>query len=105
MAIKFDGEYVKDGSRTVGNLLDGKNLREGSSRGGKVLGNIASGDEVREGSSRAGKVLCNVKDGKYIRQGSSSAGSKELSLADAAKQIGASSYGPSTALVWWFFCR
>ena len=40
MGIKFDGKNIKQGSRTIANFIDGKNLRDGSSRGGKVLGNV-----------------------------------------------------------------
>ena len=43
MGIKFDGKDIKDGSRTIANFRDGKNLRDGSSSGGKVLGNVRDG--------------------------------------------------------------
>ena len=49
--------------------------------------------------------LCNVKDGKNIRDGSSSGGRTLIKISDAAKQIGTSATGPSTALVWWFFAK
>ena len=66
---------------------------------------MKSGDQLRDGSSSGGKVLCNVKDGKNIRDGSSSGGRKLIKISDAAKQIGTSATGPSTALVWWFFAK
>jgi len=104
MALKFDGKMLKDGSRTIANLSSDI-LREGSSSGGKALGNIKSGDIIRAGNSSGGSSLCNVKDGKNIREGNSAAGSKLVSIDDAAKKIGATSKGPSTALVWYFFAR
>ena len=105
MTIKFDGTYVKDGSKTVANLKDGKILREGQSSGGKALGNIKSGDIIREKDSSGGKSLCNVKDGKNIRDGNSPSGKQLIKITDAVKKIGASSHGASTALVWYFFAR
>jgi len=51
------------------------------------------------------RTLCNVKDGKNIRDGSSSGGRTLIKISDAAKKIGTSSTGPSTALVWWFFAK
>ena len=44
-------------------------------------------------------------DGKNIRDGSSSGGRTLIKISDAAKQIGTSATGPSTALVWWFFAK
>ncbi len=105
MSIKFDGTNVKRGSSTVANLKRSDELREGSSSAGKALGNIKRGDEIREGSSSAGKALCNIKDGRYIREGSSSAGRQLIKIQDAAKAIGTSAQGPSTALVWYFFAK
>ena len=77
-------------------------MREGQSSGGKALGNIKSGDIIREKDSSGGKTLCNVKDGKNIRDGQSSGGKQLIKISDAAKKIGASSHGASTALVWYF---
>ena len=105
MGIKFDGTTVKNGSSTVANLKDGSILREGSSSSGKALGNIKAGDIVREGNSSSGKALCNIKDGKNVRDGNSSSGRSLIKISDAAKAIGTSSLGPSTALVWYFFAR
>ena len=85
MSIKFDGTNVKRGSSTVANLK--------------------RSDELREGSSSGGKALCNIKDGRYIREGSSSGGRQLIKIQDAAKAIGTSSQGPSTALVWYFFAK
>ena len=102
MGIKFDGTKVKDGSKTIGNVYRDA-LKEGSSTGGKTLGNIYR-DSIRLGSSSGGKTLCNIYRGD-IREGSSTGGKKLISLKDAAKKIGTSSQGHSTALVWWFFAR
>jgi hypothetical protein len=85
MGIKFDGTNVKNGSR--------------------VVANMKRSNELREGSSSGGKALCNIKDGKNIRLGSSSGGRTQIKLSDAAKSIGTSAQGPSTAMVWWFFAR
>ena len=62
-------------------------------------------DEIREGQSTGGKCLCNVRDGRYIREGQSTGGRQLIKIQDAAKAIGTSAQGPSTALVWWFFGR
>ena len=105
MWIKFDGIYVKDEFKTITNLTDGKILREGQSSGGKALGNIKSEDIFREKDSSGGKTLYNVKDEKNIRDGQSSGGKQLIKISDASKKIGASSHGPSTALVWCFFAR
>jgi len=85
MSIKFDGTNVKRGSSTVANLK--------------------RSDELREGSTSGGKALCNIKDGRYIREGSTSGGRQLIKIQDAAKAIGTSAQGPSTALVWYFFAR
>ena len=105
MSVKFDGTNVKRGSSTVGNLKSGDILREGSSSGGKALGNIKSRNLVRDGSSSGGKALCNILDGRNIREGSSSGGRQLIKIQAAAKAIGTSAQGPSTALVWYFFAR
>ena len=104
MDIKFDGTNVKNGSKVVANM-SGDQLRDGFSSGGKVLGNIISQDQIKEGFSSGGKTLCNVKDGKNIRDGFSSGGRTLIKISDAAKKIGTSATGPSTALVWWFFAK
>ena len=46
MSIKFDGNLIKRGSTTVGNLNRSDELREGSSSGGKCLGNIKRSNEI-----------------------------------------------------------
>ena len=71
----------------------------------KLLAISKRRDEIKDGSSSGGKTLCNVKDGKNIRDGSSSGGRTLIKISDAAKQIGTSATGPSTALVWWFFAK
>ena len=84
MGMKFDGTYFKNGSTTLGNVKDGKNLRDGQSSGGRVLGNVADGQNIRDGQGH-GRVL--------------------IKLSDAAKKIGTSAQGPTTALVWYFFAK
>ena len=49
--------------------------------------------------------MCNIADGKNIRDGSSSGGKVLIKIQDAAKAIGGSSYGASTALIWWYLAR
>jgi len=105
MGIKYDGTNVKNGSKVVANMKRTDELRDGSSSNGKALGNIKRREEIRDGSSSNGKALCNVKDGKNIRDGSSRNGRALIKISDAAKQIGTSATGPSTALVWWFFAK
>ena len=83
MALKFDGKFLKEGSKTLCNF-DGKIIREGYSTGGKALCNV-DGDNIREGYSRGGKIL--------------------IKVSDAARKIGATSRGPSTAAMWFKFCR
>ena len=85
MSIKYDGKIIKSGYSVVANTKDGCNLRKGSSGGGPVIGNIKDGKNIRDGQSSGGKVL--------------------IKISDAAKKIGSSSVGPSTALVWWFIAK
>ncbi len=102
MSVKFDGTYIKRGSTTIANMRKTDELREGQSTGGKCLGNIRKTDEIREGQSTGGKCLCNIRDGRYIREGQSTGGRQLIKIQDAAKAVGTSAQGPSTALVWWF---
>ena len=81
MALKFDGKFLKDGSKTLCNVR-GNKIYEGSSAA-KVLANVR-GDKIYEGSSAA-KVL--------------------IKTSDAARKIGATSRGPLTAAIWYLFCR
>ena len=81
MALKFDGKFLKDGSKTLCNVR-GNKIYEVSSAA-KVLANVR-GDKIYEGSSAA-KVL--------------------IKTSDAARKIGATSRGPSTAAIWYLFCR
>ena len=59
------------------------------------------GTNVKNGS----RVVANMKRSNELREGSSSGGRTQIKLSDAAKAIGTSSQGPSTAAVWWFFAR
>ena len=81
MALKFDGKYLQDGGKILCNL-DGKLIRVG----------------------RGGTPLCNI-DGDYIRDGRSAGGTKLIKTSDAARKIGATSLGPTTAAMWYKFCR
>ena len=46
MGIKFDGTYVKNGSKVVANMKRTDELKDGTSSGGKTLGNIKRRDEI-----------------------------------------------------------
>ena len=59
------------------------------------------GTNVKNGS----KVVANIKNGYQLTDGSSSGGRTLIKISDAAKKIGTSATGPSTALVWWFFAK
>ena len=50
-----------------------------------------------------GTTIANVKNG-VLREGQYT-GKVLIKLADAAKKIGTSSQGPTTALVWYFFAK
>ena len=102
MALKFDGKYLKDGGKILCNL-DGKLIRDGRSTGGTPLCNI-DGKLIRDGRSTGGTPLCNI-DGDYIRDGRSTGGTKLIKVSDAARKIGATSLGPTTAAMWYKFCR
>ena len=99
MALKFDGKFLKDGSKTLCNVR-GNKIYEGSSAA-KVLANVR-GDKIYEGSSAA-KVVVNVR-GDKIYEGSSAA-KVLIKTSDAARKIGATSRGPLTAAMWYLFCR
>ena len=58
------------------------------------------GTKVKDGGKTIGNIYRDA-----LREGSSSGGRKLISLKDAARKIGTSSQGHSTALVWWFFGR
>ena len=96
MGVKFDGKTLKDGSKTIANITNDKQIREGSSTGGKVLANVTGGKQLREGSSTGGTVIANFSS--YVREGSSSGGSKANSF------DGFDSSAISWAL-WYLFCK
>ena len=81
MALKFDGKYLKDGGRTLCNI---------------------QGDKIYE-SQFASRVLCNIR-GDKIYEGQSST-KVLIKTSDAARKIGTTSRGPSTAAMWYLFCR
>ena len=81
MALKFDGKCLKESSKTLCNVK-GSTIWEGSAAY-KALANV-KGDKIFEGSG-AYKVL--------------------IKTSDAARKIGATSRGPSTAAIWFMFCR
>ena len=102
MALKFDGKFLKEGSKTLCNF-DGRIIRDGFSTGGKALCNV-NGKIICDGFSSGGKALCNV-EGDNIREGFSTGGKILIKVSDAARKIGATSRGPSTAAIWFKFCR
>ena len=99
MALKFDGKYLKDGGRTLCNI-QGDKIYEGPFAS-RVLCNIR-GDKVRQGQS-TNIILCNIR-GDKIYEGQSST-KVLIKTSDAARKIGATSLGPTTAAMWHLFCR
>jgi len=94
-SYKFDGTYLKDGSKVIANVK-GTDIREAN--GSHVIANIKV-DDIREGSGS--KVLFNVK-GDDIRQGSGT--SKIGTMKDVDKAID----GPGKvikAALWVMCCR
>ena len=81
MALKFDGKYLKDSSKTLCNV-SGNKIYEGNTQN-KTLANV-KGDKIYEGYSNS-KTL--------------------IKTSDAARKIGATSRGPLTAAIWYLFCR
>ena len=99
MALKFDGKFLKDGSKTLCNVKANK-IYEGSGPF-KALANI-QGDNIYKGSGPF-KVLANIK-GDKIYEGSGSF-KVLIKTSDAARKIGATSRGPLTAAIWYLFCK
>ena len=81
MALKFDGKYLKGDGKTLCRV-EGKYIKEGF-----------SGDTS----------LCRV-EGDIIKEGFSG-GRTLIKVSDAARKIGATSLGPTTAAMWFKFCR
>ena len=81
MALKFDGKYLKDSSKTLCNV-SGNKIYEGNTQN-KTLANV-NGDKIYEGNTQ-NKTL--------------------IKTSDAARKIGATSRGPLTAAIWYLFCR
>ena len=81
MALKFDGKYLKDGGKTLC-YVEGNYIKEGF---------------------HTGKTLCRV-EGDIIKEGFSSARTL-IKVSDAARKIGATSLGLTTAAMWFKFCR
>lgn len=98
MAIKFDGKYFKDGSKTLANYYSDK-IYEGSVRS-KALCNIY-GDKVYEGSTRS-KQLCNVYSDK-IYEGSTR--SKTLIKIKDAQKVVSGNMNDATLAAAWFLLK
>ena len=81
MALKFDGKFLKDGSKTLCNVKGNKIYPRLSSNG--ALANVR-GDKIYPGLSSNGALI---------------------KTSDAARKIGATSRGPLTAAIWYLFCR
>jgi len=96
MGIKFDGTKVKDGSTTVGTMR-GDKLCKGT--GHTALGTVR-GDKLCTGTGHT--ALGTVRGDKLC---TGTGHTKLITMKDAAKAIGATSQGPATALVWWFFAK
>ena len=81
MALKFDGKCLIESSKTLCNVK-GDRIYEGVGTN-KTLANV-KGDKIYEGNTQ-NKTL--------------------IKTSDAARKIGATSRGPSTAAIWYLFCR
>ncbi|MFM1831751.1 MAG: hypothetical protein RLZZ461_67 [Planctomycetota bacterium] len=109
--LKFDGERLKDGSKTIANVRDDR-IRKGT--GTSVLCNIR-GDTVREGTGT--KVIFNMR-GDDLRLGTSTSRIATMKDVDGAIEgpgghheggalvlvcslrKGRTSLGPASRLVW-----
>tara|TARA_B100000287_G_scaffold409792_1_gene437518 strand:+ start:137 stop:436 length:300 start_codon:yes stop_codon:yes gene_type:complete len=99
MALKFDGKFLKDGSKTLCNVR-GNTIYPGTSANG-ALANVR-GNIIYPKLSANG-ALVNVRGDKiYPRL---SVNGALIKTSDAARKIGATSRGPLTAAIWYLFCR
>ena len=99
MALKFDGKYLKDSSKTLCNV-SGNKIYEGNTQN-KTLANV-NGDKIYERNTQ-NKTLANVK-GDKIYEGNTQ-NKTLIKTSDAARKIGATSRGPLTVAIWYLFCR
>ena len=98
MALKFDGKYLKDGNKTLCRV-EGNNIRDGHS-GSITLCHI-QGNNIKDGHAGS-NTICRV-EGDNINDGHQ--GNTLIKTSDAARKIGATSLGPTTAAMWYKFCR
>ena len=92
---KFDGTYLKDGSKVLANVK-GSDIREGN--GSIIIGNV-KGDDIRQ--KNGSTVIFNIR-GDDIRHGNGS--SKIATMKDVDKEI----EGPGKvvkAALWLLCCR
>lgn len=92
---KFDGIYLKEGSRVIANVK-GHDIREGN--GSHMIGNV-KGDDIRQGNGST--ILFNIR-GDDIRQGNGSTRIATMRDVDAAID------GPGKvikAALWLLLCR
>ena len=77
MALKFDGNELRDGNKTLCRI---------------------NGNDIRDVNNR---TLCRI-NGSDIRDVNNRT---LIKVSDAARKIGSTSQGPSTAAMWFMFCR
>ncbi len=92
---KFDGKYLKYGSKTIANV-SGDNIRKGS--GSITEANIRN-DQIRKGSGST--VLANVR-GRDIRQGS---GSSKIGTMDDVDKAIEGPGGTTKAALWILYVK
>ena len=99
MALKFDGKYLKDGSTTLCRV-EGDKIKEGFNRSTTLC--RVEGDNIKEGFNKS-TTLCRV-EGDKIKEGFNRS-TTLIKTSDAARKIGATSLSPTTAAIWYLFCR
>jgi hypothetical protein len=98
MALKFDGKYLKDGSKTLC-YVQGNYIKGGFHNGPTLC--TVQGNYIK-GGFHNGPTLCHVQ-GNYIKEGFHN-GKTLIKTSDAARKIGATSQSPMTAAMWYLFC-
>ena len=93
MTLKFSGSELRDGSKILCRI-SGNDIRDANN---KTLCRIV-GNEIRDANNKA---LCRIV-GNEIRDPSNRV---LIKVSDAARKIGSTSQGPSTAAMWFMFCR
>ena len=87
MGLKFDGDYIKDGSKKVGKLKKGRIYEGTSTSSSKCLATIKN-EYIYSGTSTSSSKCIGTVKGDYIYQGRSTSSSKRMGkLKDAERVI------------------